>query len=434
MRTTSASPPPQAPQPSRWSRANGWGLSAAIFLIFIVLLAAGTQPVSAHPIDEIRSQALIHLESTDGARFDATVFLAQAHIQDYKKLLDQLGLPPEQDRDALALTVSHAFGFGACTATLGAPGQRHLERGGGAWVGMRYVVQCPGPQTEMTLERKQYRRDRTRTTLLWTIAVRGREEVQALVPPHMQSVTLQLSDGELLRANRGSKQQIFRDDVSGASPADPARLSDFPDQGASRSATPPWSVLLAWFEEGALHLLGGPDHLLFLLTLLLAGRSVRSLLLGVTGFSLGHMAAMAAALLAQWSAPSWLDVLIGLTIAASAWQGRSPEGLLPLRIVATSVAFGLIHGMGFGAGLQALVGGVDQIWWPLLAFGLGLDTVQVIWVLLSMALWSLALTWLQRRGRDRPQVQRLASNVLVTAGLGTALAAAVQVLSGDSPY
>lgn len=434
MRNFPASPPCQLPELGRRQGQSTAVVRLALGAILLAISALLAGPAAAHPIDEIRSQALIHLDSTDGIRFDATVFLARAHIQEYTQLLSQLGLPPEQDRDALALTVSHAFGFGVCTATLGAPGQRHLERGDGAWVGMRYTVQCPGPQTEMTLERKQYRRDRTRTTLLWTIAIQGKEELQALVPPHMQSVTLNLTDGELLRASRGLKQRIFRDDVTGASPADAAQPADFPEQGAMRTATPPGPVLLAWFQEGALHLLGGPDHLLFLLTLVLAGRRLHGLTLGVTGFSLGHMTAMGAALAARWSAPLWLDVLIGLTIAVSAWQGRSTAGLPHRRVVATSIVFGLIHGMGFGAGLQALVGGVDQVWWPLLAFGLGLDTVQMAWVLLAAGLWTLVVSWLERQGRDRQLAQRLASTLLVAAGLATAIAAAVQFVSGESPY
>ena len=201
----------------------------------------------------------------------------------------------------------------------------------------------------------------------------------------------------------------------------------------SRFASP-WSVLLAWFEEGARHLLGGPDHLLFLLTLVLAGRGVRGLTLGVTGFSLGHMTAMGAALWAGYGAPLWLDVLIGLTIAASAWQGRAADGLPHRRLVATSLVFGLIHGMGFGAGLQALVGGVDQVWWPLLAFGLGLDAVQMGWVLLTGAGWALVLRGLDQRGIDRQGPQRIVSGLLVAAGLVTAVVAAAQFLSGDSPY
>lgn len=406
------------------------GLSAILLILYGINLGSP----SAHPIDEVQSQALIHLDSQDGARFDATVFLAKAHIQEYQHLLAQLGLPPEQDRDALALTISHAFGFGDCATTLGAPGQRHLERGGGAWVGMRYVVQCAGPQAEMTLERKQYQRDRTRTTLLWTVAVQGKEEVQALVPPHMESVTLNLADGEVVRANRGVKKRTYRDDVAGASPADAAQLSDFPDHSSQKATTPPWPVLFAWCQEGALHLLGGPDHLLFLLTLVLAGRGVRGLTLGVTGFSVGHMTAMGVALAARWSAPLWLDVLIGLTIATSAWQGRAVAGLPHRRILATSVVFGLIHGMGFGAGLQALVGGVDQVWWPLLAFGLGLDTVQMAWVLLAAFGWAVLLRAIDRRGIERQGPQRVVSGLLVAAGLATSVTAAVQFLSGNSPY
>ena len=407
---------------------------AAVLTILLALSAVLARSPGAHPIDEVQSQALIHLDSADAATFEATVFLAKGHVQKYQELLSQLGLPPEQDRDALAMSVVHAFGFGDCTTRLGAPGQRHLEKAGGEWIGLRYVVQCPGPQSNLTFQRLQYRRERTRTTLLWTIAIAGREEIQALVPPHIESMTLSLSDGNVVRADRGIKQRPARDSVAGSSPTDRSPLADFPSAGAEYRSMPPGPVLSAWFQEGALHLIGGPDHLLFLLTLVIAGRGLRGLTIGVSSFSLGHMAAMGTALAMHWNAPEWLDILIGLTIAASAWQGRHREGLPHLRVAGTSAIFGLIHGLGFGAGLQALVGGVDQVWWPLLAFGLGLDVVQMVWVVLAALIWAFLLGRSERRGIDRQGPHSLAAHLLVAAGLATAIYATVGWLSGNSPY
>jgi hypothetical protein len=136
----------------------------------------------------------------------------------------------------------------------------------------------------------------------------------------------------------------------------------------------------------------------------------------------------------HWNAPEWLDILIGLTIAASAWQGRHREGLPHLRVAGTSAVFGLIHGLGFGAGLQALVGGVDQVWWPLLAFGLGLDAVQMAWVGLAALIWAFLLVRSERSRIGSAKLQALAAHALMAAGLATAIYATVGWLSGNSPY
>jgi hypothetical protein len=77
---------------------------------------------------------------------------------------------------------------------------------------------------------------------------------------------------------------------------------------------------------------------------------------------------------------------------------------------------------------------VEQVWWPLLAFGLGLDVVQMVWVVLAALIWAFLLGRSERRGIDRQGPHSLAAHLLVAAGLATAIYASVGWLSGNSPY
>ncbi len=380
---------------------------------------------AAHPIDEVVSQALIDLQSRDAVTFEATVFLDRRHIEGYAQVLERMGLPAEDNLDTLTMTISHAFRFGDCAVQQRPPGQRSTQKAAGGWVGFHFTLKCPGPQGELTLHREQYSRDKTRTTLLWTVSIAGREQVEALVPPHLQSLTLALDGSGLVRGERGKRLSPYRDSASGVSPADPTTGAQMlAEQGRARQL-PPVDILSLWAQEGALHLATGPDHLLFLLTLVIGASGWTGLLAGVTGFSLGHMTSMAVSLWFDWPPVPLLDVVIGGTIALSAWQGRRVRGLATVRLAATSVAFGLIHGLGFGTGLKHLTVGGANLWWPLLSFGLGLDMAQTVWVALGALLWKAA-----PRQQNPETWQLSAARTLMAAGAVAGIYALVSDLLG----
>ena len=369
---------------------------------------------SAHPIDEVQSQALVDMRSTDGRSFEVVIFLTSAHLQTYRRAIGQLDLPPDRDRQELAMAVRQAFEFTPCALHAVDPDRQLGERSGGAWVGMRYQLRCAEAPTRLELVRQQFSVEKTRTTLLWTIDIAGREPIQALMPPHLQALSLDLTTGQVVGSQRGTKQPPWKDHVTGTAPTSPRTLGQFPDPAARYSEVrPPWPILQAWAEAGALHLATGPDHLLFLLTLVLGATSAWGLAAGVTGFSLGHLLAMAVALANHWAPVPLLDVVIGGTIMFSAWRAWRWPHTAPWALGATSVVFGLIHGFGFGQGLAELTAGSDAIWWPLLSFGLGLDLAQTAWVALAGALWAVAL-----RGRDRAMVEALRARAAVSLAIG----------------
>jgi hypothetical protein len=385
----------------------GWAFVPALGL----LLASA--PVAAHPIDEVQGEARLELNSGDhGRTFTLAITLARSHLEAYRQALLEAGLPPEQDTAALHATVGRAFAFAPC-AVASSP-QPAVEMGPQRAV-MRYQLACPVTDT-LELTRVGYRQAKTRTTLYVTLQMDQRPPVQLLLPPRLASLTIDLragtgTAGEQVRANWPA------DTHAGAQPTE-VGTSHLPPPGSVAPwwQPPPGKLLRAWTTEGLWHLALGWDHLLFLLTLVLVAARLRDLVWAVTAFSLGHLTAMATALWLGLLDPPWWDVLIGLTIAQSAWRARLTTTRTAWQQAWPAAVFGLVHGLGFGGGLQALTVGVDRLAWPLAAFGLGLDLAQVLWV---------PLTWLAWRRLDRTRWQVPVAWALLVAGLVAAGLAAV---------
>ena len=176
-------------------------------------------------------------------------------------------------------------------------------------------------------------------------------------------------------------------------------------------------ALWTYAREGALHIWSGPDHLLFLLCLLLpglglaasrkpslsvesaasdtAGASVNSglrvvgmyALKVVTAFTLSHSITLAAAALDWITLP---DKLIESAIAASIIISallnlRGDEGRQSWKL---ALGFGLIHGMGFANGLRELGLSSSHFIETLVAFNLGVEFGQLVVVLVAgLLLW-----------------------------------------------
>jgi hypothetical protein len=135
-----------------------------------------------------------------------------------------------------------------------------------------------------------------------------------------------------------------------------------------------------YLRLGFEHLLGGADHLLFVLGLVLLLRDGRRLLSAVTGFTLGHSVTLSLATLGFVQMPS-APVEVG--IAASlfwlatrlAREGRGGERLAhPFGLAA---ALGLLHGLGFAGALAQAGLPSGEIPLALFAFNLGIELGQL---------------------------------------------------------
>lgn len=185
---------------------------------------------------------------------------------------------------------------------------------------------------------------------------------------------------------------------------------DYVQGGASAAPEPSnwWASVREWmgaasfaslFRLGMRHIAEGTDHLLFLLVLLLpaplivtdsrwggfAGerRSVLRILKVVTAFTIGHSITLACAAFGLICVPSRpIEVLIAVSILVSAIHALRP--IFPGKEAGIAAFFGLIHGLAFAATLGELGLGRWERVAGILAFNLGIESMQLIVVAVTM--------------------------------------------------
>lgn len=137
----------------------------------------------------------------------------------------------------------------------------------------------------------------------------------------------------------------------------------------------------SFVKLGLKHILEGYDHLLFVLTLLLAGGGLWEVFKMVTSFTVAHSLTLGLAVLGYINLPGFIvEPIIALSIVyAAAENWRQPE---PEKRWILAGAFGLIHGLGFAGILADLnLSGVGALK-PLLGFNLGVEIGQILVVVL----------------------------------------------------
>jgi hydrogenase/urease accessory protein HupE len=174
-----------------------------------------------------------------------------------------------------------------------------------------------------------------------------------------------------------------------------------------------WEVLQRFVPSGVHHILIGPDHLLFLVGLLLLGGSVRQLLLVVTAFTAAHSITLSLAALGMVIPPaSAVEPAIALSVVyvgadnLLVGAGRDTRAWI-------AFAFGLIHGFGFANVLRDMDLPARALGWTLFGFNIGVEIGQ----LAVVAVVASALAWV--RARSQVAGARLAvagSIVVILAG------------------
>ncbi len=168
--------------------------------------------------------------------------------------------------------------------------------------------------------------------------------------------------------------------------------------GGSRAAS---VRSFAW--SGVEHILGGWDHLAFLLALLLTVRTWRRVLAVVTTFTVAHSVTLGLGATGVVAIDSGVvEPVIAASIAFAALLGlrglrrgalHGPERLAPA--LAVCFVFGLVHGLGFASMLAAQLEGAGRVLWPLVGFNAGVEAGQLACVALAFPLlaWSGGRRW-----------------------------------------
>ena len=154
------------------------------------------------------------------------------------------------------------------------------------------------------------------------------------------------------------------------------------------------AVIGKFVPQGFHHILIGPDHILFLVGLLLLGGTLRQLLLVVTAFTLAHSITLSLAVLNFFNPPAHLiEPAIALSIVCVGADNLLVAGGRDMRAW-IALGFGLIHGFGFASVLQAMALPPRDIAWSLVSFNVGVELGQLAivvvaaWLLASLRQWS----------------------------------------------
>lgn len=140
---------------------------------------------------------------------------------------------------------------------------------------------------------------------------------------------------------------------------------------------------------GIEHIIGGLDHLLFVLGLLVIARTPRRILLTVTGFTLAHSITLSLSSLGLLVIPIVpVEAAIALSILFLAHEiSRQQKDSLTYRFpLLVSFGFGLLHGLGFASALGEIGLVQSEILISLLFFNLGVEAGQILFIFAIMAL------------------------------------------------
>ena len=156
---------------------------------------------------------------------------------------------------------------------------------------------------------------------------------------------------------------------------------------------------------GVHHILIGPDHVLFVIGLILLGGTLKRLALIVTAFTIGHSVTLSLAALGLFALPAAIiEPAIALSIVVVGVDNLLRGGGRDIRPL-LAFAFGLVHGFGFAYVLRDFGLPAAHRAVALLSFNLGVEIGQIAIVLVVGTLMALvrrrsksAALWLAQGG------------------------------------
>jgi hydrogenase/urease accessory protein HupE len=337
-------------------------------LVWLCLAAASASPALAHPAPF--SYVDVRL---DGTALDLTVTVHEfdvAHelaVQDASRLLD----PAEVARyspaliallkDRLQIWVGGRRLEGNWSAAVALPDRHAIQ--------LRVRYQAASPPPAITVAARLFPYD----------------------PVHQTFVNVYEREAVVLQAilDRSREQVVF-----------------YP---GTRQGT--FAVVKRFAASGIHHILIGPDHLLFLVGLLLMGGSLRRLVLVVSAFTIAHSITLSLAVLQFVNPPAWLvEPAIALSIVYVGADNLTVRDGRDIRAW-IAFAFGLIHGFGFANVLREMDLPGRALGWSLLSFNLGVELGQIAVVIAVASVLSAVRTKNAEAGRRLA----LAGSVVVLA-------------------
>ncbi len=362
------------------------GLAAAVLAAALV---AAARPAGAH------QTAIKYVElvaTSDGAGLDVTMRAQPVDLSDAVR-------PGADDRE---VDVAEAVAAAAAIGPYVQP-----------WLQIR-VGDAPCPAGPLTVTASS--QDPRYLDLRWRVTC---------PTPALDAFTLDLGG---FFAVDGKHQAVVRLRAAGADDYETIVTASTPALALRLTGARPGTAW-AWIHIGTEHILGGLDHLAFVLALLLViglhrpgadisvrapRATMRATALLVSSFTIAHSCTLILAALGVVSLPS---APVELAIAASIVYTAVENLLAPTARwrLALTFGFGLVHGLGFAGALAALLP-ADHVVTPLLLFNVGVELGQLLVVAVVLPVLVVASRRLGVAGYRRWVVAPL-SLLLALAGL-----------------
>ncbi len=177
----------------------------------------------------------------------------------------------------------------------------------------------------------------------------------------------------------------------------------------------PGSTFGHFVVQGIEHILGGLDHVLFVLCLALAAPGLRGLIWSVTGFTIGHSVTLSAGVMGYVPQVPWFipAVELGVALSIVAMGALVLVGRAGSMRFALAAGLGLLHGFGFAFMLAPMIGG-GGLAVPLAGFNIGVEIGQLVLVSVIFTL----LTVIDRKSLSAGRILRLtAASIAVLIAL-----------------
>lgn len=151
-----------------------------------------------------------------------------------------------------------------------------------------------------------------------------------------------------------------------------------------------WQVARTYFVIGVEHIVGGFDHLLFVIALVLLLQRGWSVVAAATAFTLAHSITLAGTTLGLFGLPQApVEATIALSIvflAVEIIKARPGEPRLSERLPwVVAFLFGLLHGFGFAGALREIGLPETDVPMALLTFNLGVEAGQMLIIAATVA-------------------------------------------------
>lgn len=174
---------------------------------------------------------------------------------------------------------------------------------------------------------------------------------------------------------------------------------------------------LEYIDLGAVHMVTGYDHLLFIFGVIFFLSRFTDILKFITAFTIGHSITLLFATLLEIKANVYLiDAVIALTVCYKAFDNldgfKRHLDIKPPSLLWMVFIFGLIHGFGLSTRLQDLPLGEEGLVVKILSFNLGVELGQI--VALTIMLVVLA-GW--RKSASFAKFSKLANWLLMALGI-----------------